>query len=209
MSLLENTAPTTQRSIFFAAAVASVAVFIYLFAVQPCQESIVRAKRDLSSLQDQKRVMERDLKDSPRVKSMLTEIERVRSPYIDALLTPLLESWAMRAKSLLDPLAADVGLKILDYSEMPVRALPLPKPTPLQLYARRPIRVSCRGSYAEIASFILRVEKMLPYVALEAFSIKTQQDPEAQLATIVFEWPVKGALSRQAAPAAPAKGGKK
>ena len=47
---------------------------------------------------------------------------------------------------------------------------------------------------------------MLPYVAMEAFSIKTQQDPEAQLATIVFEWPVKGALSR---PATPAKGGKK
>ncbi len=206
MSLLENTAPTTQRSLFFAAAVAAVAVLLYLFAVQPCQDSIAREKRNLSALQDQRRVMERDLKDSPRVKSMLAEIEKARSPYMDALLTPLLESWAMRAKSLLDPLAADVGLKVVDYSEMPVRALPLPKPTPLQLYARRPIRVSCRGSYAEIASFILRVEKMLPYVALEAFSIKAQQDPEVQLATIVFEWPVKGALSR---PAAPAKGGKK
>ncbi len=206
MSLLENTAPTTQRSIFFAAIVAGVAVFLYLFAVQPCQDSIAREKRELSALEDQKRVTERDLKDSPRVKSMLAEIESSRSPYMDALLTPLLESWAMRAKSLLDPLAADVGLKVLDYSEMPVRALPLPKQPPLQLYARRPIRVSCRGSYAEIASFILRVERMLPYVALEAFSIKTQQNPETQLATIVFEWPVKGALSR---PAAPAKGGKK
>jgi Tfp pilus assembly protein PilO len=147
---------------FFAAVVAGVAVFLYLFAVQPCQDSIAREKRDLSALEDQRRVTERDLKDSPRVKSMLAEIEKARSPYMDALLTPLLESWAMRAKSLLDPLAADVGLKILDYSEMPVRALPLPKQLPLQLYARRPIRVSCRGSYAEIASFILRVEKTLP-----------------------------------------------
>jgi len=205
MSLLENTAPTTQRSLFFATAVAGVAVMLYLFAVQPCQDSIARVKRDLSALEDQKRVTERDLKDSPRVKSMLAEIDKARAPYMDALLTPLLESWAMRAKRLLDPLAADVGLKVLDYSEMPVRALPVPNPAPVQLYARRPIRVTCRGSYAEIASFILRVEKMLPYVALQSFSIKTQQDPEAQTASIVFEWPVKGALSRTVAP--PAKGG--
>jgi Tfp pilus assembly protein PilO len=204
MSLLDNTAPTTQRAVLFSAVLAAVAVILYLFAVQPCQDSIARTRSDLSALEDQKRVMERDLKDSPRVKSILSETEKARAPYMDALLTPLLESWAMRAKSLLDPLASDVGLKVLDYSEMPVRALPLPKPPPIQLYARRPIRLTCRGSYAEIASFILRVEKMLPYVALQSFSIKTQQDPEAQLASIVFEWPVKGALSR---PAAPAKGG--
>ena len=196
MSLLDNSTPTTQRSVFFAAVVAGVAVLLYLFAVQPCQDSIARAKQERTALEDQKRVMERDIKDSPRVKSMLAEIEKARTPYMEALLTPLLESWAMRAKSLLDPLAADVGLKVLDYSEMPVRALPLPKPTPLQLYARRPIRVSCRGSYAEIVSFILRVEKVLPYVAMQSFTIKAQQDPEAQSATIVFEWPAKGALSR-------------
>jgi len=196
MSLLDNSTPTTQRSVFFAAVVAGVAVLLYLFAVQPCQDSIARAKQERTALEDQKRVMERDIKDSPRVKSMLAEIEKARTPYMEALLTPLLESWAMRAKSLLDPLAADVGLKGLDYVELPPRALPLPKPTPIQLYARRPIRVSCRGSYAEIVSFILRVEKVLPYVAMQSFTIKAQQDPEAQSATIVFEWPAKGALSR-------------
>jgi len=204
MSLLDNTAPTTQRSIFFAAAVAGVAVMLYIFAVQPCQDSIVRAKQELSSLEDQKRVTERDLKDSPRVKSMLADIEKARTPYMEALLTPLLESWAMRAKSLLDPLAADVGLKVIDYVEMPPRALPLPKPAPIQLYARRPIRVLCRGSYAEIASFIMRVEKMLPYVALQSFTINAQNAPDVQSATIVFEWPAKGATSR---PPAKGKGG--
>ena len=106
----------------------------------------------------------------------------------------------MRAKSKLDPLAADVGLKVVDYAEMPVRALPLPPLAPRQLYARRPIRVMARGSYAEIASFILRVEKMLPYVSLQALSIKAQKTPETQSAEIVLEWPVKGALSTPAAP---------
>lgn len=195
-SFLESSAPTTKRAMFFAAAVAGVAVVLYLFAVQPCQDSLVKARAELERLDSQNRVTERDLKDSPRVKSMIAEAEAARTPFLDALLTPLLESWAMRAKSMLDPLATDVGLKIVDYAELPVRALPLPKPVPQQLYARRPISVSCRGSYAEIASFVLRVEKLLPLVSLEAITIKAQNgSPDVQTATIVFEWPVKGALS--------------
>ena len=152
-------------------------------------------KRELASLSDQQRIMERDLKDSARVKGMLAEIDAAQKPFLDALLTPLLESWAMRAKSLLDPIAADVGLTIVDYSEQPVRALPLPTPQPRQLHARRPIRVVCRGSYAEIASFLLRVEKLLPHVALQSLLIKAQKDPDAQTAEIVLEWPAKGEMS--------------
>ena len=199
-ALIDNSATSTKRAAFFSLAVASVAVLLYLFAVQPCQDSIDKARRELDSLEGQQRVTTRDLKDSPRVKSMLAEIESSRQPFMDALLTPLLESWAMRAKSKLDSLAADVGLKVTDYAEMPVRALPLPKPVPRQLYARRPIRVTAHGSYAEIVSFILRVEKMLPYVSLQALNIKLQRTPEEQSAEIVFEWPVKGALSVPTAP---------
>ena len=194
-AIIDNSSTSTKRAMFFSLAVASVAVILYLFAVQPCQDSIAKVRRELDSLDGQLRVTTRDLKDSPRVKNMLSEIETARQPFMDALLTPLLESWAMRAKSKLDPLAADVGVKVTDYAELPVRALPLPKPVPRQLYARRPIRVSLQGSYAEIASFILRVEKMLPYVSLQALNIKTQRTPEVQSAEIVFEWPAKGALS--------------
>lgn len=199
-ALVDNSASSTKRAMFFSLAVAGVAVVLYLFAVQPCQDSIAKAHRELDSMEGQLRVTQRDLKDSPRVKSMLAEIETARRPFMDALLTPLLESWAMRAKSKLDPLAADVGVKVTDYSELPVRALPLPAPVPKQLYARRPIRVTVQGSYAEIASFILRVEKMLPYVSLQALNIKVQRTPEVQSAEIVFEWPVKGKLSAPAAP---------
>ena len=205
-AFLDNSSSSTKRAMFFSLAVAGVAVVLYLFAVQPCQDSIAKAKRELDSLEGQLRVTTRDLKDSPRVKNMLSEIETARQPFMEALLTPLQESWAMRAKSKLDPLAADVGLKVADYAEMPVRALPLPNPAPKQLYARRPIRVTARGSYAEIASFILRVEKMLPYVSLQALNLKTQRTPEEQSAEIVFEWPVKGALST---PAVPVPGGVK
>ena len=200
MSAALDNADPKKRAALFALAVAGVAVVIYMFAVQPCQETIAKARREIETLEGQLRVTTRDLKDSSRVKSMLAEVEAARQPFMDALLTPLLESWAMRAKSKLDPLAADVGLKIVDYAEMPVRALPLPKPAPRQLYARRPIRVTAQGSYAEIASFILRVEKMLPHVALQALTVKTQRNPEVQSAEMVLEWPVKGALSAPPAP---------
>lgn len=188
---------SAKNPFFISAVILAGAAVIYLFAVQPAQMSLEKSRRTLEGLTNQSRVMERDLKDSPRVKGMLAEIGAKQKPYLDALLTPLLESWAMRAKSVLDPIAADVGLAILDYAEQPVRALPLPTPPPRQLFARRPIRVMCRGSYAEIASFILRVEKLLPYVAVQSLQIKAQKDPEAQSAEIVFEWPAKGELSVQ------------
>ena len=199
-------ASSSKNPFFLSALILAVAVVIYLFAVQPALMSIDKAKRDLDGLTDQLNVMERDLKDSARVKGMLAEIDEKQKPYLDALLTPLLESWAMRAKSLLDPIASDVGLTIVDYAEQPVRALPLPTPPPHQLFTRRPIRVVCRGSYAEIASFLLRVEKLLPYVSLQALQIKAQKDPEAQSAEIVLEWPAKGELS---VPPPPKGGAKK
>ena len=185
----------SKSPMFISALILAGAALIYLFAVQPAQMSIDKNKRELASLSDQQRIMERDLKDSARVKGMLAEIDAAQKPFLDALLTPLLESWAMRAKSLLDPIAADVGLTIVDYSEQPVRALPLPTPQPRQLHARHPIRVVCRGSYAEIASFLLRVEKLLPHVALQSLLIKAQKDPDAQTAEIVLEWPAKGEMS--------------
>ena len=197
---------SSKNPVFLSALILAAAAILYLFAVQPAQMSIDKAKRELSGLSEQRRIMERDLKDSARVKDALAEIDAKQKPYLDALLTPLLESWAMRAKSLLDPIAADVGLTIVDYAEQPVRALPLPKQPPRQLFARHPIRVVCKGSYAEIASFILRVEKLLPHVALQALQIKAQKDPEAQAAEIVLEWPAKGELS---VPTPPSKGGAK
>lgn len=206
MSDASSRSSSSKNPFFLSALILAGAAVIYLFAVQPAQMAIDKAKRELSGLTEQRRIMERDLKDSARVKGRLAEIDAAQKPYLDALLTPLLESWAMRAKSLLDPIAADVGLSIVDYAEQPVRALPLPTPPPHQLYARHPIRVVCKGSYAEIASFVLRVEKLLPHVAMQALLIKAQKDPEAQSAEIVFEWPAKGELS---VPAPPPGGGAK
>lgn len=195
-----------QKPMFTALLIASVAVVVYLFCIEPARQTLEKARRDYSALNDQRDAMFRDLKGAAQVKDRLNAIETSRRPYLDALLTPLLESYAMRAKSFLDPLAADACVQIKDYEELDARALPLVKPQAPQLYARKPIRVKCVGTYAEIVSFLMRVEKMLPMVTLQAFSLKVQNTPDEQTATLVFEWPVKGANT---AVAAAAKGGVK
>ena len=196
-----------KRAMFGSLVIGAIAVVLYMFCVEPSQSTLQKARKDLADLQDKQAQMARDLKGAGHVKERLAAIRANGKAYMDGLLEPMLESYAMRAKSLLDPLAADVGLMISDYAEMPVRKLPLPKPQAPQLYARKPIRLTCTGSYATIISFLLRVEEKMPLVSLEAFSLKTQKDPDNQSAMIVFEWPIKG--ENTAAVARTAKGGAK
>ena len=79
---------------------------------------------------------------------------------------------------------------------MPTRALPVPRPVPNQLHARRPIRVTAQGSYMGAISFLLRVEKEHPLVTLQSFALSTTQDPERQQIEMVFEWPAKGGTQK-------------
>ena len=112
------------------------------------------------------------------------------------MLEPLLGNYAMRARSILDPMAADAGLSNRDYSESATMALPLPRPTPKQLHLRRPIRVTARGSYMGAISFLMRVEKELPLVALQSMNITADPKPDRQKIEMVFEWPAKGATTK-------------
>lgn len=197
----------SQRSGLIAGGLFVLALLIYAFGVKSTQAAVQKAKGEVADMESRQASVRNDLHESHLARERRAELEKAREPYLGALLTPLLGSWSMRAKAVLDPLAADIGVQVSDYTELPMRALPLPKSKPLQLYARKPIRVTCHGTYGEIASFVMRVEKLLPYVSVQALSIKTQNEPAFQAATIVFEWPVKGALSRTVT--APAKGGAK
>lgn len=191
-SSVQQAAPNAQRGFFVALVLGAVAVVAYMFCVQPAQASLARAKQDLENLQQRQSVTSRDLRGAAQLKERLATLEAARKPYLDGLLTPLLESYAMRAKADLDPIAAESGLAVSDYAELPKRLLPLTKPQAPQLYARQPVRLTCRGTYAAIISFLMRVEKVRPLVALQSFSLKAQQDNDVQTATLVLEWPVLG-----------------
>lgn len=180
------------------------AAVLYLFCVAPASDSLDALHRTRGELEFQLSGVQRDLRGSKDVKERLNSLANELAPYEAGLLKPLLGSWAMRAKSLLDPLADGVGLKGVEFTELPTRALPLTKPVPVRLTVRRPVKMTCRGGYAAIASFLLRVERDFPLVSEQAVRIASGQKGDEQTAEIVFEWPAEGNLS--APPKSPAKG---
>ena len=197
-SFFDNMAPNARRSFIVTVVLAGVATMIYIFCVQPCDSRLDQARRNLANLQDRQSRMNGDLRSADTVKKDLDDLEAALKPFRDAMLVPLLESYSMRAKSLLDPLAIGAGLEDVQYSDEPFRALPLPKPImPRQLHTRAVVKVSAQGSYQEAVSFLLRLEKEFPLVSLQRFDVSAQSTPERQSVTFVLEWPAKGGLTRK------------
>ena len=197
-SFFDNMAPNARRSFIVTVVLAAIATVIYLFCVQPCDSRLDQARRNLADLQDRQSRMNGDLRSADTVKKDLDDLEAALKPFRDAMLVPLLESYSMRAKSLLDPLAIGAGLEDVQYSDEPFRALPLPKPImPRQLHTRAVVKVSAQGSYQEAVSFLLRLEKEFPLVSLQRFDVSAQSTPERQSVTFVLEWPAKGGLTRK------------
>lgn len=192
MSAFQNMAPNAKRSFALTLILGGAAAVIYLFAVQPAEEALSKARKEHDEQEAKLQSVNANLRAAPQNKERLQSLAASLKPFHDEMLKPLLGSYAMRAKSLLDPLAFGAGLSRLDYAELPTRALPVPRPQPAQLHARRPIRVTAQGSYMGAISFLLRVEKEHPLIALQSFALSTTADPERQQIEMVFEWPAKG-----------------
>ena len=196
-SFFQNMAPNAQRAFFFTLALAAVATVLYLFAVQPATDALTKEEAKLDELQEKYRHVSLDLKDAADTKKKREAAEADIKPFRDILLTPLLESYALRARSILDPLVVGAGLTEADYAEDPFRPLPVPKSgVPRQLFTRAAIRVTVRGSYQSIVSFLMRLECEHPLIAVQSFDISAQNDPLNQLANIVLEWPAEGKVTR-------------
>ncbi len=193
----QNMAPNAKRSFFVTVTLAAIATVIYLFCVQPCSDELMVARRNLAELQDKQYRTDIDLKRSGTVSKDLNDLEAELKPFRDAMLVPLLESYSMRAKSLLDPIALGAGLDDVTYSDEPFRALPLPTPMPRQLHTRVAVKLTATGSYQQAVSFLLRLEKEMPLVSLQKLDITARSIPESQAVTMVLEWPAKGGLTRK------------
>lgn len=193
---LQNMAPNAKRSMLIAFGFGLLAICIYIAAVEPAIAKREATAQTLSELRTRHDIMQRNLAGADRLKTRMADIEEKLRPYREAMLVPLLESLAMRAKSILDPIALGAGLGETDYEELPQIALPVPKRMPLQLHARQPIKFSARGSYQSAISFLMRLEKDFPLITLEAIEITSQQDPNNQKIMMILEWPVKGKISK-------------
>ena len=194
---LQSMAPNAKRAFMTTVVLGVVAVAIYLLAVEPAIAALSRERTRLQELKDSQHRMTMDLNSAGTVQKTLEELETELKPFAAAELTPLLGSYAMRAKSLLDPLISGAGLTDVEFSEEATRKLPTPLPLPRQLHARAAVRITAKGSYQAIASFLLMLEKNLPLVSLQSLQIQSQQQPAKQTVTMILEWPTKGALSRK------------
>lgn len=195
--IFQNMAPNAKRSFVVTIIFAALATVIYLFCVQPSTSELETSKKKLEELQDTQNRTNLDLKRSGSVAKDLEDVEAALKPFREAMLVPLLESYSMRAKSILDPLALGAGLTNVTYSDEPFRALPLPAPMPRQLHTRAAIKLTATGSYQQAVSFLLRVEKEFPLISLRQLEITAQQEPKSQALSIVLEWPAKGGLTRK------------
>jgi len=195
-SIFQNMAPNARRSFVVTMALCGAAAVLYFFAIQPTEEALAKARREHNEQESRLQMVNANLRAAPANKERLEKLDADLKPFREEMLEPLLGSYAMRAKSILDPLATGAGLSNMDYSDLPRRALPLPRPVPLLLYARQPIRITAQGSYMAAISFLLRVEKDHPLVALQSMSVSTTSDPERQQVEMVFEWPAKGGKSK-------------
>lgn len=198
---LQNMAPNAKRSMLITFGFALLAICIYIAAVEPSISKRDQTARQLADLKTQHEIMMRNLATADKVKERIDNCEARLAPYREAMLVPLLESLSMRAKSLIDPLALGAGLGETEYLELPPFALPLPKRLPLQLHARQPIKITARGSYQSAISFLMRVEKEFPLVALQSLEITALREPNIQKIEMILEWPAKGKVTRITPPA--------
>ena len=194
---LQSMAPNAKRAFLTTIVLGVLAAAIYFLAVEPAVASLSRERTRLGELKESQRRMTADLNSAGTVQKTLEELETEMKPFAAAELTPLLGSYAMRAKSLLDPLISGAGLTDVEFSEEPTRKLPTPLPMPRQLHARAAVRITAKGSYQAIASFLLMLEKNLPLVSLQSLQIQSQQNPTKQTTSMILEWPTKGALTRK------------
>lgn len=195
-SIFQDMAPNSRRTFAVTLVLAAAAAGIYLLAVQPAEEALAMARRDHEERESRLQIVNANLRGAPANKERLETLEAGLKPFREAMLEPLLGSYAMRAKSILEPLAFDAGLSGLDYAEVAPRALPAPRPLPAQLHARRPIRFTAQGSYMRAVSFLLRVEKEHPLVALQSLSVSASANPASQQVEMILEWPSKGGVSK-------------
>ena len=192
---LQNMAPNAKRSLLLTVVFGVVAAAIYLFAIEPTEARLSKATSNRDDAEQRHRIMMTNLKGAAKTEERLQNCESNLAPFRAAMLTPSLESYAMGAKIVLDPLALGAGLTEIEYEDLPPIALPVPKRLPGQLHARLPVRLSAAGSYQAAISFLLRLEREFPLISLEALDISTSNDNNRQHVEIILEWPVLGAVT--------------
>ena len=188
---LQNMAPNAKRSLLMTLGFSAIAAALYFLAIESTEATLSKTRRALQDRTLKHHTMATNLSRSDAVTQSLANGAARLAAYEKEMIVPLLESTAMRAKALVDPLAAGCGLVGMEYEQETPIALPIFGTASREQYVRCPVKMTCHGSYQAAISFIQCVEKRFPLVALEALTITAGNDPDLQIVSIILEWPMK------------------
>ncbi|MDD4101497.1 MAG: hypothetical protein PHU80_02550 [Kiritimatiellae bacterium] len=194
LDFLKNSSTPYQHAIIISSAALLVALSLLFFGIMPARTRMSAVVKQIATEKNTLESMREDIQGTERQRA---QTDTAREQHLAFLATgaiePLLGSFAMRGKNLLDPLSQQTGFSIDSVKELPRLPIRLPAPPPEQLYARQPIEFSGHGSYNQIVAFVTAVESSLPLATLNNLRILSQpQTPERHKAIVTFEWPVKG-----------------
>ena len=193
-SVILKLAPSMQRAFLITAGGLALAAALVFFAVFPTRTRLKKLGEEIDSMNATLASMHADIANTGQQKAKTAALVAERDAFIaSGVLEPLLGSFAMRGKSLLDPFAQESGFVIDTVKELPLIPLQVPSTVPVQLYGRQPVELSGHGSYTQITAFISCAERSLPLATLSSLLILGQpQTPEVHKAIVTFEWPAKG-----------------
>lgn len=187
-------APQLQYAVLITLGGVVGSALLVVFAILPTQKKMEGVRTEIRSLNETLGTMKKDISGmSEQRKKTAARLAECKAVIASGAIEPLLGSFAMRGKSLLDPIAQKTGFTINNVRELPSIPLQVPSPPPVQLFERQPIEFSGQGSYTQITAFVSLAEASLPMTTLSGIVILSQpQSPENHKAIITFEWPAKG-----------------
>lgn len=190
--------PVVSRSILISAVAWLVALAICLALW------FLRVSGDLRSLSEARQELAKDRRLVTKIKKDLGETANLERKIVQAeaelyaitnahLLTPLLNSHAMRAKELIQGAVNDSGFSLTEVRELYRIPLPVQNWSSSIFFMRIGVEIAGIGSYNEISELLALAEERLPYASVASFTISHQRtNPMRHRATIVLEWPALG-----------------
>ena len=191
---LNKLAPPIRMALGMTGAALLASLAVIVFGIWPARQQLKTLAAELARLGDTHASMKTDIAGTQKQQAATEAAEAALKAFLDqGVIEPLLGSFSMRGKSLLDPLAKESGFTIANVKEERLIPLQVPAPPPQQLYARQLVEFTGHGAYTQIVTFVRAAEQKFPLAILSGLKIESQiQTPERHKATLTFEWPVKG-----------------
>lgn len=194
--ILNKVAPNKRLSTFIAiGGIVLVGLIIGLW-IMPQADKLTAMDEELFSVAARSRTMQAQIRQTETIQKDYQQALITLTTYSkQGIITPLLNSYAMRVKSMLDPLATKHTLAITHVRESLRITLPIPPKTPVpkQLYVRQPVECQGIGTFMNLVKFIADIEKTYPLTVLTGISVSAQdKDPINQTFTLTLEWPCLG-----------------